>query len=738
MLEENMTIQNKRQIDRSTIVLGLVLSGLILFVRLWHITDLQAPYIWEDEMGYWSHAANLSGLSWVGTQSLWYSYGYSLILTPLFWITHDMGMLYRMAIFINALCGVISFWLGTAVLGNIDKNCGDKIRMLISFVGVNYSAYLFQSNIAWSETFLYTWFLFVLWFGIKFFRNPNNRNCICMTGVVFYLYMIHNRTLAVLIAFVMTVGYMFVRKKISWKKVGIIFLTIMLFYLINYFIKIQLTEMAWGGERGFSGNDAASMKTRFSLFTSWEGVKILIKSLCGKVWYVLTSTFMLAYLGMILIVKKGYRWIKEKVDGMSLFGIFLVLSILGTLAVTTIAMVPEYMDYIVPTRLDVHFYGRYTDMICGILIMLGLLFLLQENENEKKKRMVEMVLGCTGYIVCVVIVYRWIKNIKNFFLVRPCVPGLYLFRNFNFIKLSVIVLLLFLALMFFDIIRRKCIIKGRIVYFLPLILFLTGAENAYQIDILPNQMMYDFQNQLVKIMNDNLQYPVYIAKYYSDMQHSYMQRLRTEVVEGKICSQLPDENDYFMIIPDGNLSDINLNKSECCYIKDPYVNNGIYTCIIVGEKLKEDLILQGYECRNIEEIQNLYGMVSVNDGKVRVKNGTKENGCIISSGDKGIVTYGPYISIPEGKYRLRIPFEVISSRKKSLGKCRIGVNQKEPVLNPTPLKKFIVEDEKNGTIYLSIPFEISEYTENLEFIITASEGSVFRIGSYDICYEEGD
>ncbi|MCD7842779.1 MAG: hypothetical protein LUG56_09970, partial [Lachnospiraceae bacterium] len=67
-----------------------LLAAAICVMRLWYIRELHAPFLLDDEIGYWSHAANLAGLSWTGTETLWYSYGYSLLLAPLFLVSHNM------------------------------------------------------------------------------------------------------------------------------------------------------------------------------------------------------------------------------------------------------------------------------------------------------------------------------------------------------------------------------------------------------------------------------------------------------------------------------------------------------------------------------------------------------------------------------------------------------------------------------------------------------------------------
>ena len=127
---------------------------------------------------------------------------------------------------------------------------------------------------------------------------------------------------------------------------------------------------------------------------------------------------------------------------------------------------------------------------------------------------------------------------------------------------------------------------------------------------------------------------------------------------------------------------------------------------------------------------NLYNTINVLESNTGVINATKQSGYIMSSGNEGIVMFGPYISMPEGDYYLHVPIKVVSKGKESLGKCYIGVSGTKAILPFTPLEEFLKQDGEQ--FYLDIPFHIDEYTEKIEFIIQSTKDSVFSIYSYDI------
>ena len=67
-----------------------------------------------DEFGYWAYAAKAAGYDWSEMVSLgsYYSYGYSLILFPIFKLCKDSVMAYRVAVTLNfILLGATFFML---------------------------------------------------------------------------------------------------------------------------------------------------------------------------------------------------------------------------------------------------------------------------------------------------------------------------------------------------------------------------------------------------------------------------------------------------------------------------------------------------------------------------------------------------------------------------------------------------------------------------------------------------
>lgn len=595
----------------------LILSIVSLIIHLWHLPMLNSPIMMDDEVGYWGHAANLAGLSWTHAEGLWYSYGYSLVLMPLFWITHDITILYRLAIILNALFSLAIFWLGISVLRQLDIGNNGFIRIYLAFIASVYSAYIFQSNIAWSETLLYLGFMLTLRISIWFFKTPSPTSVLFLSMSSVGLYVIHNRSIVVWIALLMVLCYMSFKNRYNLKYLLIFLILSGICFFLNNEAKVFLSKEMWGVENGFQGNDLFSQKNNLlSLFTI-SGILELVQSLCGKIWYVLTSTLLTAFAGICFIVKKVFSKNENNVWSRE-FYFFLILSILGTLAVASISMYPTIINTDEPVRLDLYFYGRYTDMVCAVLIMLGLWAIIRSgNKYSKTKCSIIVIIAVSVYIVFGVSEYFIIGEKNEYWINTPCVPGIYFTKSIDYYRIMFIVIVLavvlWLALMFYSALKNKYA-NFAMVLICSFVtgVFITVSENGFTEYIKPSQVnVKQFENAEL-LLKENSEYPVYFPEKGNNKSeyYYYAQHIRTYVVDGSILYEMPEEEagDYFLILSRNTV--LSMNLSEKYYIiQDVFLGEDLLI-FVHGETLTRLLQKEGYDC---QEIDNSLKEVSVSD-----------------------------------------------------------------------------------------------------------------------------
>ena len=134
---------------RFILIIVLIIS---FFMRIFYITKVNGPFVYTDEMGYWGHAANLTGHNWAGVMNgmPWYAFGYSLLLSPFFFFAADTVFMYRMAVILNAVFGLLSLMIAYRLLCRMRTKDRDFSGTAVwAFTAVSFSAYIFNSYIVW-------------------------------------------------------------------------------------------------------------------------------------------------------------------------------------------------------------------------------------------------------------------------------------------------------------------------------------------------------------------------------------------------------------------------------------------------------------------------------------------------------------------------------------------------------------------------------------------------------------
>lgn len=589
--------------------LGFFLAFLVLALRLWFLMDMNGPFVFSDEVGYWGHAANLNGLPWKNSTGLWYSYGYSLLLTPLYWISHNMTVMYRLAVVINALLGVAGFVLGIVILRDLKEEMDFQTAALVSCAASCYSAYLFQSYIAYSETLIYTLVLLAVRAVIKFCKRPEYLNLLSAIVVLMFLYIVHNRNIAGIIAFFMVLSIMFYSGRITRGKIMFAFGMLLCFYMINKGMRAYVTGLMFDSGREFTNNNIAStVDNLIKLLASREGWIRLVQSVFGKTWYILTATFMFAYTGFVAISEKVLLTLKNRGkvtdNGVAYSYVFVWLLVLGVMAVNILFMIPGETDYSQNTRLDPFFYGRYSDGISGLLILLGIPVTLK----HRKCFRAEVMAGVIIYCLCTCVLYLQIYKIEDFWINSMQIPGIYFMKELSPESVKIISLTVSGVYLLWNCVRRlyanisvwitRNIIQLTALLMVP-VFWLIGM-NAIQVCIIPGQYWGGYYSDIYDVLNANSSVRlVFLPKQLNGPRCI----LRTRAVETDICYGLPDsgEDNYFIAVSAGEgAKELELIAGDCymiCHSEELYL-------LCTGTELVHTLEQQGIRCSRITSVKS--------------------------------------------------------------------------------------------------------------------------------------
>lgn len=144
-----------------------------------------------------------------------------------------------------------------------------------------------------------------------------------------------------------------------------------------------------------------------------------------------------------------------------------------------------------------------------------------------------------------------------------------------------------------------------------------------------------------------------------------------------------------------------------------------------GVVIKVDkVVLHKYEDGTI----HLINFLRINSDIVQ----KQSNHAIQTNGNEGIVFWGPYKNIPKGAYTISITGKISSSSSSIIpGSFRIYNEQGKNLLSPVYNLNDFIED---GYLNLEVPLQLAEDAENVEFVLTESEGTIITIDTCTLEY----
>ncbi|MEL7606902.1 MAG: hypothetical protein AAGU39_12730 [Sedimentibacter saalensis] len=352
-------------------------TALVFLLHVIHINKFSIFSILDDEYGYCGNAAYLSGLNWSDTVSKipYYSFGYSLLLVPLFWIFDNTIYMYRAAIFLNGIMICASFLLCYNISRKLMDNVNKYILLIISLLISMYPTYITYANIAWSECLL----MFIYWLLTWCFLGLNDKSKaykFYLIGMLNgYIYFVHQRALGILIASILVVLIMKILNKISFKQFIRVILCTLLIISIGYFIKSDIQRNLWLNGTELSINDYSGQVSKLDQLFSLEGFLKAFRIFLGQFFYLGASSYLIFYFGLYDLIEKTAimlqrnnkkNIVSNNYNSYSYMYMFLMISVTITMSISAIF-------FINPIRINEIVFGRYNEMILGPLMLIGFL-----------------------------------------------------------------------------------------------------------------------------------------------------------------------------------------------------------------------------------------------------------------------------------------------------------------------------------------------------------------------------
>lgn len=649
---------------------------LILCVHLWNINDLYAFFLSEDELGYWGNAACFLGKDWGNVVSYcsYYSYGYSIFLTLLLSLPIQALTMYRLAIIANALFMLLSFGISFYLFTHLmpDKN---KIFVSIACTGMAlYSSYICQSSITWSECYLILFVWLVLLQAYLICKKPAMGRIIIFAVELGYIYMIHQRTIPFLIAGMLLIIILMIRKRVTISQfiimTGIVLASLIFASTLKNYLQLNIYNTS-----NAIANDYASITRNISLSNV---IVPIIREAAGQFYYLWVATLGIVPLGLgvtgITCIKK---WRQKQIDESCFLG-FVLLSFLGILGVSSIFM------RLSVTRVDYLIYGRYIEIIIGFFGVMGFLK-FPDFIRQKKSWLIHMVASVSVLGLAFLLLNKiqlWNVPLDTYYQ-GVCAAGTFLFyyfRGFRVLELCAVLLLTETFLFW----MAKILEKKNWIFILEIVLILIFWIATGNLVIKKQIIPYQLTNNQALAANTDLW--EFIEK--GEEKVAFLSNTRYNI-RGSI--------------------QFNMQKQPLICIQSTDELEELPGILIVdndGSSLPDDF-LEVYHFWGFLGLKSVY-ILSESDldrWDEQVLDSVLFNYNGLEASEEGYAVFGPYLSLPPGTYEVTFRMSSVGEKEDILGICEVIGNGIT-----------CASCEWDGNIpVITLQFRLDEWTNNLEF-----------------------
>lgn len=361
-------IQNNKKYS-VFLVAGLMFLIFVIFAI--HGLQFSGPVIIADEVGYLTKALALSGVSVDAASS--YQGGYSMLILPAFWLFHNPDMQWRAVLVINAFMWAISAGLLYYFLRKFFPKKSSLVIASAVALSFCYPGFITVSGYAYSNSGFVFVFMLSLAALIKS-KLDNNWYLIIFSILAGFLYWIHPLGM-VFVA--VTITY-FMLRSILDKDLTKYLIPILLLVIIplSYSLIVHpwfnsIMTPAGMAVRNHYGDFATNLPSRITHLSYWIQAFTLF---VGQISFLLVATFgLVAFCTRWLFYNLG-RGRLNQFKGLLSDTPKSILTII-LMSIILIALVESFYfpADVLPFRMSMWIYGRYTEMLVLPVIGVGLL-----------------------------------------------------------------------------------------------------------------------------------------------------------------------------------------------------------------------------------------------------------------------------------------------------------------------------------------------------------------------------
>ncbi len=502
--------------NNSWIALFLLLLFFLSVSYCSWITNICTVWELPDEYGYLANAEYFSLKKWVPVTTSYYGFGYSLLLVPLFHIFGHGVNVIKGAIFINTICVLIAYFLITRLAIKLYPRLSKVSIVFIAFTLSIFPGLFANSFKVFSESLLYL----LIWLIWNIFYDCIHENktikYILLALVLSWSFFVHTRSIAIIVTMGMLLFLLIFTKdkRLNVKNIIICIFSLILFVILGYCVKQELLSEVYTLPLVENGSKNATYVNtingnwiieRIKWFFSEDFFYYLI-SLCCKMFYLGVSTCGIAYISIIIGIRKLYKIIKYKEIGDD--SNFIESGFFISFAVMIVAVLFAGAGML--DNVSFFFYGRYYEYLVPELVLMGLASFITNKEMKNVLNIVPLVWLFS--VIGSISLTKFITN-NRFVLDTNRIAGFSLITNeYNNYSDAIIRLYCLgtLLLILVIIISR---IKHKEIVLIPLMLFFALSNNMNIKTIVDNNNVSSRDNEIIYYLEEECNYKdIYFLK----------------------------------------------------------------------------------------------------------------------------------------------------------------------------------------------------------------------------------
>lgn len=369
-------------------LLAAIIVGYLIHVG-WRIVlarHLYTPAAHADEDGYLIAARALAGGPGGATMdnNAFRRVGYPMLISPVYWFTHDPFVVYRSVLVINAVLNALVFPLAYFIARRT-LNLPTKTALGGAFVAALLPSIVFYTQFALTDsvlaTIVMTWLVLIhQWVTAR--SAPGQALAAFGAGAVAgFLYVVHVRGTVIVFAHVLVIVALVVTRRTRWGAALAALVGAGAAMTLDPILKAAI------GDKIVPGGSSPTGQT-VDAVTTLSGFGRMLGTAEGMWWYMFVATFGLGAIGVIVAIRPLLRWsalraeLAEPVTAARRIVVTTALTVTVMIALSSGAALPPAEN-----RLNFYAYPRYIQLLFPFWLLVGLTALLKAESRKRAFRL---------------------------------------------------------------------------------------------------------------------------------------------------------------------------------------------------------------------------------------------------------------------------------------------------------------------------------------------------------------